>query len=147
MPHRPWYRSLLFWLGLPGAPFIVWAWVQSMASGRGMQWVGTGRSFFLSHGASSLRFGTDDASRKAPLHGFNEWEWDLALIEPLAWFPPPALKRLPEYSEVVLLLPHWLGLGLYLAAWLGGLALWQARKRRTPGGSTGCPPSAEPAGE
>jgi hypothetical protein len=26
---RPWYRSLLFWLGLPGLVFLLWGWADS----------------------------------------------------------------------------------------------------------------------
>jgi hypothetical protein len=29
MPLRPFYRSRLFWLGLPGLVFLLWAWVDS----------------------------------------------------------------------------------------------------------------------
>jgi hypothetical protein len=31
---RPWYRSRLFWLGLPGLVFLMWLWRDSMRMGR-----------------------------------------------------------------------------------------------------------------
>lgn len=127
---RPWYRSLIFWLGVPGAPFIVWAWFRSMEGGTGFQWVGKGRSFFLSHGGSTLRFGTDDASLK-PERGFDLWDWSLEEIEDLRWFPGPDFVRSAEDPTLILLLPHWLGLLLYLAAWFGLMAAWRARVRRS----------------
>jgi hypothetical protein len=38
---RPWYRSRLFWLGLPGLVFLMWLWGDSMKMGR---WVWCGES-------------------------------------------------------------------------------------------------------
>lgn len=36
---RPWYRSRLFWLGLPGLAFLLWAWWDSGKSYSGITWV------------------------------------------------------------------------------------------------------------
>lgn len=139
---RPWYRSLVFWLGIPFPPFLGWLWWWSMQIGRGWQWVLPTRSIFFSLGGSTLRFGTDDASLKATDLGLDAWEWDLAsCLETVRWFPPPGLETDFSIDQVVLVIPHWLAILLFTAAWLGTLAAWQRRKRRLHQAcaTTGCP--------
>ncbi|WP_341407860.1 hypothetical protein [Luteolibacter soli] len=38
---RPWYRSRLFWLGLPGLLFLVWGWIDRSPSSSLTATVGT----------------------------------------------------------------------------------------------------------
>ena len=128
---RPWYRSALVWLALFPFFFLLWAWRESMhTTGRGVMWVRPGQSFYLSHGAGSLRFGEDDATMKSPM-GWSTWEWSLddPDVMPLVWCPPPALEREEEDSRTTLKLPHWLMGGLYLAIWIGGIR-WRSHRMR-----------------
>lgn len=127
---RPWYRSMLFWLGLPFPPFLAWIWWDSMQTGRGWDWVRPGRSIFFSHGGGLLRFGTCDTGGKTTSPPFQTWEWSLDSLDRLHWLQPPAIQTDKSIELVVLEIPHWTALLLYLLLWLVGLALWQRRKHR-----------------
>lgn len=131
---RPWYRSMLFWLGLPFPPFLAWLWWWSMQGGRGWMFVRPGRSVFFSHGGGTLRFGTDDASLKDTSATIDSWTWTLDNLDRIAWFQIPALERSAEDHSYVLVIPHWLAILLYVAAWIGALVAWQRHKRRCHAG-------------
>ena len=40
---RPWYRSRLFWLGIPGLVFLLWSWFAYPRRGMDLIWAGTDR--------------------------------------------------------------------------------------------------------
>ena len=103
---RPWYRSALFWLGLPFPPFLVWLWWWSMQGGRGWDWVRPGRSIFFSHGCGQLRFGTCDTSQKATTPTFQTWDWGLEYLERIHWFQWPGIESDKSMDLFVLEIPH-----------------------------------------
>jgi len=140
---RPWYRSLVFWLGLPGLMFLLWGWLENP------RLYGSAR-FTLGEYCLTLA----DEGRLARI----EWEiygsgrlmapgvnlhrylvggaWTLA--QPGQKLFPPALRyevheydyhlgrrRIPQLS-----LAYWFLLSLYLPAWAMLLVLWQRRKAR-----------------
>jgi len=127
---------MLFWIGLPLVPFLIWGWWKSMQGGTGIMWLERDRSLYLSHGGGALRVGIDNGQGKGGLSGapaggeVRRWEWDLEHAEDPGGFPMPGLIHEAEDERRVLLLPHWFGLLVYLLVWLGLLAVWQARKRR-----------------
>jgi hypothetical protein len=147
---RPWYRSRLFWLGVPGLMFLVWI---SLFSGR---------SFFLTFGDSTNQFSCDvEAGRVMVFSGGPEERITTPLYfaygeGPLAQrgiveLPPPltwnewkeatinqGVARVLNYREIKVAL--WLLLTAYLFVWQGLLLWWQRRKLRILTRPTSPPP-------
>ena len=155
MMIRPWYRSRLFWLGLPGLVFLLWAWVNSnfvrhtvflrdsaLNSTQGkLLWWGsdsdgtriveldsrTGEVTIGTLGAGEMFFG----SCVFPVPG----DVDSEPVEPgeQSWFPAPRwqfvdLNAATWYRLIVL--PYWLLTAGYAAILAFGLHRWQRRKLR-----------------
>lgn len=133
MNPRPFYRSRMFWFGLPGLLFLLWAWMDSIryatsiwCSGKvGIRVTQTsGNAAFdvwrYSHfvGAPDLGMNrtatTDDAARmRAKLLAEVDLNWYLADAKP---------HSSSIHHKVVVL--------AYVTAWILTLALWQRRKSR-----------------
>jgi hypothetical protein len=155
---RHWYRSLLFWLGIPGLLFLVWAWWQSnhlwvdTFLGPGWIWSGQGEllwqdstllsswvvnvpesgfTVLASSEGSSEKFGTLKVDMTAP----TRFEIFTGPVDPAErrWFPPPqwqADKAHYDQHFRLFSVPYWLITGAYAAVWLGMVAVWQRRKSR-----------------
>jgi hypothetical protein len=156
---RQWYRSMLFWLGVPGLLFLLWVWRQSnlhcVEIYWGPCWFCSGQGDLLWHD-SPLPL---DLAMKEP--GKRGWEriessggseffgtltyevtppparGDVTTrpIDPgeSCWFPPPRwqMRQDPNGQDFRLRSIHyWLLTGGYAGVWLGGLAGWQRRKAR-----------------
>ena len=140
---RPWYRSRLFWLGLPGLVFMGWLWLakagQVFAFGH-LANNGTGESTLQYIGASegsiyqvTTRYRYSIGARHGfHWRGFNSPGAGLA-PEPGTYFPRPfAIIRRSgwrrEHREIRL--AWWVVISAYTAVWLGAVAGWQRRKAR-----------------
>lgn len=138
---RPWHRSLLFHLGLPGLAFLVWAWIDSMAV-TSMQGYHHGlhgkdlETFTYQNRGGALRLGRTIATThylakrgQAGLTGFSR---NPATRSSPA-FPLPTIKKGVEargsmnHSWTSLTIPHWLLILLYLAIWSLAFA-WRSRR-------------------
>ncbi|WP_367874593.1 hypothetical protein [Luteolibacter sp. Populi] len=53
---KPFYRSFLFWLGLPGALFLSWMWMDSVSSCTGVQHADGARITTLLNDRSMIRY-------------------------------------------------------------------------------------------
>lgn len=136
---RPWYRSRLFWLGLPGLVFLVWVMVTHKPTPSRIVWMpvgfalsidiwgdrvelkytrnlgpfpfvsATGASLFSTVGASSVQ---QDFSR--------------AIVWETADSPKTAGSRWRWWSVS---LADWLLVLIYLLAWISLLVAWQRWKR------------------
>jgi hypothetical protein len=131
---RPFYRSRLFWLGLPGLIFLMWV------------WLGT-RPYFVwtqkGYPSVIVLAGTDSGTYRLAWHrrlssAIQFSSTGLRTVtstqEPGPLFPPafgyqsdesPGIRRSTEIR-----LSHWLAVAIYLAVWLTACGLWQRRKRR-----------------
>lgn len=149
---RPWYRSRLFWLGIPGFLFLLWAWRSSNFTGHQL----TLGSWELYSTQGKVLAWSKQSDIENDFHldyrtaeVFVEWiapntPTRARMIVPLAaaypippgeqcWFAAPRWRSLtlnPNAFYRLRVLPYWLLTGGYAALWLGGLAAWQRRKER-----------------
>lgn len=144
---RPWYRSRLFWLGLPGLVFMLWLWLakadQVFAFGHHAITGSTGstfRSISTSDGSinqTTLRYNWVSRARRGfHWRGFHHSGAGLA-PEKITYFPRPfAIIRKTSWPvEEALVqreirLAWWVVISAYTAVWLGAVAGWQRRKAR-----------------
>ena len=137
---RPWYRSRLFWLGLPGLVFLLWAWLANVREDFHLNYLalsGPGEikgwdvgsslgSIYHSRLKSAYGFGSRSKS-KPGLHFFHE---ALEPDEPTIYFSrrPFGTVHNGDYREVWV---AWWAIVLgYGITWSGALIGWQRRKAR-----------------
>ena len=147
MPFRP-FRSLAFWLGLPGLLFLLWAWADSMShrSGLHVDKVLPGPRFVIVNfiGYEAAGFGVQWGDAPEPQGLGSRLGGTTLTRTPItgpaeSFFPPAGYTRLPAHgsgsTSVVpvewrfLFVPFWQLVALYLAVWWGLLA-WRRRVRR-----------------
>jgi len=139
---RPWYRSRLFWLGLPGLVFMLWLWLAK-----------ADQRLFFGHNAitgpneqSTRSIGSSDGvilqstSRndfhggKLPVLGFRGFKAGLDRDEPVTYFPvrPFGIISKATYQSETrgIWVAWWVVISAYTAVWLGAVAGWQRRKAR-----------------
>jgi hypothetical protein len=142
---RPWYRSRLFWLGLPGLVFMLWLWLA-----KGDQSFAFGHIAITGPGEETLRIiGTYDGSihqRTTRYHkgtstgwqrgfhwrGFHRSETGLA-PEHINYFPSGfEISRRAQWGREhrEIRLAWWVVISAYTPVWLGTVAGWQRRKAR-----------------
>lgn len=136
MNPRPFYRSRLFWLGLPGLVFLLWVLVPGRASE--VTWVRASDSFSISREDGSIRGtyqrfmirrGHPTLDFLLPPTGFSS----RSHADSVGTIFAPAFEMVggrgaTHFDSVSM--GCWFMLILYLAAWLGFLLWWQRRKSR-----------------
>jgi hypothetical protein len=161
---RPWYRSRLCWLGIPGLLFLLWAWWHSnfyhrtlILSESSHLSTTQGKLLWFS-GLSDIEHDFDLNFRTGKVEVYeivvgpgifrtvNRYDpWSVFTVKvpagDQAWFPPPRWQAREINRDThfrLVSVPYWLLTGGYAAAWLGGVGLWQRRKwriaRRSGGG-------------
>jgi hypothetical protein len=133
---RPWYRSRLFWLGVPGLVFLVWGWWKS-----GSQMVRFDNGINDSNPALALFF--DEGCLMASWVYDSDSEWRLeaeqmgmfqqASNHPNHWLSTRLGYELeqPGYRQYhEFYVPLWLSVAAYLCVWLGLIVSSQGRKAR-----------------
>ncbi len=141
MHPRPWYRSHLFWLGLPGLVFLLWGWLGSCRQDSGARWSDAAAGFSVSDSARTLSFRrfTDLSGSGLPngagLRGFSTWTWgDNRKHAELPWFPKAlefSREEVPlDYRAWTVSFAYWSLELLYLLFWTATLLVWQRRKSR-----------------
>ena len=161
---RPWYRSRLFWLGIPGLLFLLWAWVESNVVRLkalvqpGFVWSSQGKLCWHEVDAATGGWEVTVDYREGTLSVSRQEEFVTAccfgtsrgfisrtpvMIAERRWFPPPrweAVQLDASSSYRLISLPYWLLTGGYAGVWLGGLAGWQRRKARLLKATAAPPP-------
>lgn len=146
-------RSPLIWLGLFGAVFIVWSWVDSMH-----QMSEIGRLVIITEvhpsgpwgeAAYTESYGQSGGCLRASMVIRNSADLRIealhhkigktSYVAPDArWFPMPSVKRDEpwsfasglSYTGTTFLLPHWILLVAYLTIWTAAIAWRRSRMRR-----------------
>ena len=131
MTPRPWYRSRLFWLGLPGLVFLLWAWVTfsgtSVAVARWRKthaYAGSGQVVLLQvHRASAGSGSASSFEARIDKRPELERRWFRQAVD---WRSPLRLRSLMSTFGVAL----WFIVLIYVALWSGLAFWWQRRKAR-----------------
>ncbi len=140
---RPWYRSRLFWLGLPGLVFLVWLWLakadQVFAFGHHaitgptestLRYIGASEGSIYQI-TTSYHYGLG-ARHGFHWRGFSDSGAGLAPTRGICFPRPFAIIRRPlwrrEHREIRL--AWWAVISTYTAVWLGAFAFRQRRKAR-----------------
>ncbi len=126
MTPRPFYRSRLFWLGLPGLVFLLWAWKGSVGWSKGLAWRHNDFAAFTSTVGGQMIIGTDNGTSRD--QGFKVWS--LRTHHPQEALIIPKIKREAAFAQIYIELPIALLVLLYLAAWSGFVCCWHRRKSR-----------------
>lgn len=134
--NRPFYRSLLFWFGLPGLVFLLWGWQDSGKAVRTMTWNGRGAARQVDQWNGSIRvlYVADPALYGGPMHRFSFHRSEMPAayrdkrrLGPLVFAPLfPSLES-PRAAPRI---SYWVVFFLYLMTWIVALAAWQRRKAR-----------------
>ena len=122
----PWYRSRLFWFGLPGLLGLLWMWFGYLTKDTGICW-GTQQTAycFFWGGAEAFFFINPDLYPFLADSGygyFNEPlspEWETRIFAPAISLPK---------DWVGIDVGHWLLVTAYLIIWISALVIWQRRK-------------------
>jgi hypothetical protein len=128
---RPWYRSRLFWLGVPGLVFLMWGWWKS-----GSQMVRFSNGINDSNPAVGLFF--DESCLMISWELDWDFDWHIELEEagmfeqtsdhPVGWFSKRFGYELEELGSRQLnqfYIPLWLAVASYSVLWWGALLLWR----------------------
>lgn len=126
MNPRPFYRSRIFWLGLPGLLFLLWGWKGCSESAKGIAWRHNDFAAFASTFSGEISVGKDNGDGRS--QGYRSW--NVLVDQPDSGPLAPEIIRDPSVAGVLIDLPVWLLLVGYLVTWLLTLALWQRRKAR-----------------
>lgn len=138
---RPWYRSRLFWLGVPGLVFLMWGWWKS-----GSQMVRFDNGISDSNPAVGLFFDESCLMISWVFDPDSDLHFELeeaGMFEQtshhsIGWFSNRFGYELeqPGYRRFHLFyIPLWLAVAAYSVLWLGALLLWrrlQTKRQRIP---------------
>lgn len=115
---RPWHKSLIFWLGLPGLLFLLWAWVDSQTH-RAVVVTGIpGRiALVQTRNQVSLTLMPDRGGTFFAIGGITHRPYMATDEAPDPRFPPLRFRWVRHGDSRELLLPHWHLLLLYLSLW------------------------------
>lgn len=130
MKPRPFYRSRLFWLGLPGLVFLLWAWWVSMGSYLYAGFEGI-------HGLAVRQMG-GELCLTWDSDGWPDWRhfttshgrWSGGAGEVAAAKLMFTMMRENDPTSRFVFIPYYWLVFAYIAGWLLTLALWQRRKSR-----------------
>jgi hypothetical protein len=149
---RPWHRSRLFWLGLPGLLFLLWAWRSSNLTCYQL----TLGSWELNSTQGKVLAWSMQSDSEHDFHldyrtaeVFTEWiapntRTKVRRIVPMAaaypippgeqcWFAAAKWQAADLNADTyhrLLVLPYWLLAGGCAVAWIGVMVAWQRRKAR-----------------
>ena len=151
---RPWYRSRLFLLGIPGLVFGVWAWGLMPTPSLSLSY-STGRNQMIvapsEHKVIAIHQRPFPASATGP-RGFRIYSYNLASVHAgNGTGVPPAIRwRTRELDPGVVVrdvfIAYWAVVALYTAAWILALVGWQRRKRPMAAIAGIIGPSCDPVG-
>jgi hypothetical protein len=122
---RPFYRSRLFWLGLPGLVFLLWAWWLSTG-----HYSGAGFGGWVIGQMGGEVFARWDADGRPDWVEFGAGHRDMkeGEAQEMKGMLPAVRELFPSYR--IIFIPYFWPVLAYTATWLLTLAWWQRRKYR-----------------
>ena len=122
------HRSKLFWLGLFGLVFLLWAWKDSRNDSAVILWQSKAMGFSASHSGSLIHLGRVNGGMaySRPDKRFHLQRNHLKTRSP--WFQRFQLYdvRSPAGLSQSVAIPYWAIVAIHLVAWILAL-LWQRR--------------------
>lgn len=131
-----WYRSGLFWFGLPGFLYLLWNWGAYLRTPTSVSWGTQKAEYCLGWGDARIGFVIinneyrTNHSVEGPDIGFISYQDTLAPADETRFFAP-ALDL--DDFRIGIHVGSWVAVSLYVVAWLGGVAIWQRRRHRWMG--------------
>ena len=127
-----WYRSRLFWFGLLGLLFLIWAWWAYLRTALSISWGTKKAEYCFGWGDSDVAFVVNRREfhtglEGSPELGFHTREEPLGPEDETIIFKPAFYLESDRFGIFV---GQWVIAVLYTVLWLGGVALWQRRKFR-----------------
>lgn len=129
--ERRWWRSRLFWFGLPGFLFLLWGWFAIPRTAANITLRGSDRYVVLGH-ASRIAFCYFAPLERVP----PKWKpgttvhtgtFDLPeMVHPT--FPRAIKVDIGQRGGFNVYIAYWLLILIYLPLWLGSLRWWQRKK-------------------
>jgi hypothetical protein len=132
---RPWYRSRLFWLGVPGFVFFLFVWIAFLRTVQEACWTTEKSEWFISWGDSNIALGhrlEATPSWRRDL-GFEFFDDPLDVDEEIIYFPRAFSfgdSTVGDTQIQDLWISNWFALTLYSSVWISTLVWWQKRKQR-----------------
>jgi len=114
-----WYRSLVFWFGLPVIVFLVWAWIDSMHRTTTFDMSIAGKPVQASHWGGHVSVSWDNPYYRSS----GPWELAMKILPPrptAQWFPLPSHISPHNLTNAYghdVAIPHWLILLAYIGLW------------------------------
>lgn len=128
---RPFYRSRLFWLGLPGMVFLLWGWIAGINAS--LEYFQPATRYGVQAGHSKLSFYS--SNHPAEFFHYPAGTWDFrvhseargSLLAPgIVWVD----ERVLGYGARGIEIAAWTIFLTYIVIWMSSLAGWQRRKSR-----------------
>jgi hypothetical protein len=143
---RPWYRSRLFVLGIPGLLFLLWAWLADPHPPSSLTLTTPAHHLNLDSRQRQLVIQWEDNRTDGFVIGGRRGTAAAGTPSPRL-FPPAVGHRTLDFSAPpdrhrvnFLGIAYWFLLLLYLAAWGLLLLVWQRRRSRLLKASASLPP-------
>ncbi len=127
-----WYSSRLFWFGLPGLLFLIWAWWAYLRTAHSISCGTEKAEYCLGWGDSDVAFVINRRESYTGLEGSPELGF-YTRQEPLGPEDETILFKPALYLDsdrFGIFVGQWVVVVVYTVLWLGGVALWQRRKFR-----------------
>ena len=132
---RPWYRSRLFWLGVPGIVFLLFLWIGFLRTVQSACWKTENGQWFIGWGDSNIALGhhLEAAPSWRRELGFEFFDDPLDDEEETTYLP-----RAFSFGDSTVgttrsrdfWISNWFALTLYSSVWISTLVWWQKRKQR-----------------
>ena len=153
MMMRPFYRSRLFWLGVPGLVFLLWVWWDSGRYDSFVRWERTESMDTVMVGGGRVEWEHTEGLNVWILAGWDPWMWGRSsrpeggrskvmsmgpgrsrqfdFCAPYERKNSPIAPVSSDLEDVVTRrVALWVIVAGYVMAWLGAVWWWQRRKRK-----------------
>lgn len=130
---RPWYRSRLFWLGIPGLLFLLWWWLASQRPSGFVGWMNDDHFWSLGHSKGYVEILWIEDLGEGFEYGTKGFRWDVLPQKKVIMPPPTRFERQEERGirrETSFRIADWIFVLTYLSAWWAASRTFRNRRSR-----------------
>lgn len=124
MPSH-WYRSRLFWFGLPGLLGLLWIWFGNVRKATAVCWGNSHTEYCLGWEQGVVGFVINKGGPpNVGFHGYHHdlpSDWEIQIFAPALWL---------DDDRFGIYIGDWVLVSIYLIIWIAALIFWQRRKHR-----------------